>query len=229
MNSILIQKQTKVLRKIFTEDRQRYLLIVTLRYDDDCKNGHNTFSMTGEVWKANKDGQAYGRDCKMCGCLHDTITKHFPELAQYIKWHLCSSDGPMYYIEKTVHLASERDCWGLLKDERKQIVNGRTKLPAWEMFAQNRQTYELVPLYELNKTQDAEQCPVMEYDLIWHSWDNIGEGKARELDDARSSAIWPDASDEDLIAPGLKDRLTARLPKLMEEFQQAMEALGFIY
>jgi len=56
-----------------------------------------------------------------------------------------------------------------------------------------------------------------------------GEGKARELDAARSSAIWPDATDEDLTAPGLEDRLLARLPKLMQEFRAAVESLGFTF
>jgi hypothetical protein len=56
-----------------------------------------------------------------------------------------------------------------------------------------------------------------------------GEGKARELDAARHAAIWPDATDEDLTAPGLKERLEARLPKLLEEFRAAVESLGFVW
>ena len=55
------------------------------------------------------------------------------------------------------------------------------------------------------------------------------EGKKRELDHARSSAVWPDATDEDLTAPGLKERLEARLPALLVEFRAAMESLGFTY
>lgn len=55
------------------------------------------------------------------------------------------------------------------------------------------------------------------------------EGKQRELDHARSTAVWPDATDEDLTAPGLEERLKARLPKLLEEFRAAVESLGFTY
>jgi hypothetical protein len=55
------------------------------------------------------------------------------------------------------------------------------------------------------------------------------EGKSRELSAARDSAIWPDATDEDLTAPGLEERLKARLPALLAEFRQAVESLGFIW
>jgi len=65
---------------------------VTLRYDDECGNGHNTFSITGDF-----DGA--------CGCIHDEIAKRFPELKKYIKWHLTSSEGPMHYIANSMYWA----------------------------------------------------------------------------------------------------------------------------
>lgn len=55
---------------------------------------------------------------------------------------------------------------------------------------------------------------------------HVQQGK---LDYARSTAIWPDATDEDLTAPGLKERLEARLPEVMKEFHEAVTALGFVY
>ena len=45
----------------------------------------------------------------------------------------------------------------------------------------------------------------------------------------RSSAVWPEATDEDLLATGLEGRLQARLPRLIEEFRTAIESLGFVY
>ena len=41
--------------------------------------------------------------------------------------------------------------------------------------------------------------------------------------------VWPDATDEDLTAPGLRERLDARLPGLLTEFRAAMEELGFVW
>lgn len=57
----------------------------------------------------------------------------------------------------------------------------------------------------------------------------IGEGKERQLNLARSCAVWLDATDEELITPGLEQRLKDRLPALMSEFRAAVESLGFTY
>jgi hypothetical protein len=54
------------------------------------------------------------------------------------------------------------------------------------------------------------------------------EGKARDLAAARSTAIWPDATDEELSAEPdvLRAALEARHPRLMEQFRADMEAAG---
>jgi len=225
--SILIKKQTKVYGpKIYTEHGCTYKLTVTVRYDDSCGNGHNTFSITAMQYRKSHNG-AWVEDS--CGCMYETIAARFPELAQYIKWHLTSSDGPLHYITNTVYLVGDRDCWGLRKDELRQIINGKTKKPSWELVARHKVTHEVIPSYKLQKYTDADTAPECEYELIWQSWDKVGEGKVRELDKARRVAIWPDATDEELIAPGLKERLEARLPGLMQEFKATVEGLGFIY
>jgi hypothetical protein len=53
-----------------------------------------------------------------------------------------------------------------------------------------------------------------------------GEGKEPDLEAARASAVWPDATLEQLRD---KEALKARLPGLMKEFRAAMEQLGFDY
>lgn len=59
------------------------------------------------------------------------------------------------------------------------------------------------------------------------------QAKERDLDSARSSAVWPEATNEELCqdAETLKAALLARLPALMEEFQKAMtsDPLNFVY
>jgi len=227
MTSVRTKHQTKTYGpKIYTENETTYKLTATIRYDDSYGNGHNTFSITGAQYY--KDNRGIWREDSV-GCLHEIIAKQLPELAPFIKWHLTSSDGPMHYIGNTVYLAGDRDCCGLRKGERRQIVNGRTRKPSWELVAKHRATGETIPLYVLDRRTDSDTIPTCEYDLIWQSWDKISEGKERELDKARSAAVWPNATDEELTAPGLKERLEARLPKLMEEFRQDMEKLGFIY
>ena len=57
------------------------------------------------------------------------------------------------------------------------------------------------------------------------------EGKPRDFAAARHSAIWEDATEEQLSLPSeeLKKLLIARLPKLMANFKKDIEALGFVY
>ena len=57
------------------------------------------------------------------------------------------------------------------------------------------------------------------------------EGKQRDLDAARRTAIWPEATDAELCAPPeeLKAMLEARAPALAAEFRADMERAGFIW
>jgi hypothetical protein len=60
------------------------------------------------------------------------------------------------------------------------------------------------------------------------SW---SEGKARDLDAARSAAIWPEATDAELSAEpeALRAALTARLPALTAAFRADIEGCGFLW
>jgi hypothetical protein len=138
------------------------IIIAEARFDDDCKNGHNTFAITAEVYdetrrngEQSQVGSKGRRYMTSCGCQHDLVVQHFPELAPLIKWHLTSTDGPMHYIANTIY--------------------------------------------------------------------HVEQGK---LDYARSSAVVPDATPEQL---GSREWLAARLPDLMREFRAAVESLGFVY
>jgi hypothetical protein len=158
MKSILTKRQTKSYVRVFTEDHQQYSLNIKVRYDDECGNGHNTFAITADL--------IHGRRLESCGCLHELVAKHCPELAPYLKWHLTSSDGPMYYIANSIFHA-----------------------------------------------YNTQYGPV-------------------NYDHFRSSAVWPEISDEE-IQSKTPDEMTLalnqRLPALMDEFKTAVESLGFTY
>lgn len=91
-------------------DREKCTFAVEVRFDDELRNGHNSFAITGNI------DTLRGRDV-MGGCLHDEIARYFPELAPLIRWHLSSSAGPMHYIANTLHLASDTDHNGKRKGE----------------------------------------------------------------------------------------------------------------
>jgi hypothetical protein len=115
--SKLIKNQTKTFRKDFLNG----VLVVNVRYDDQCNNGHNTFSITadlydrgfirGETSIVHSNGKKYYLGS--CGCLHDEVKKHFPDLSRAIDFHLCSSDGPLYYIENSLYHFENNDINGI--------------------------------------------------------------------------------------------------------------------
>jgi hypothetical protein len=81
-------------------------MTVKIRFDDQCKNGHNSFSMTAEI--VTNESKRQG-DIAAGGCLHEEIEKIFPELAHLIKWHSSSTDGPMHYPGNVLYLAGDTD------------------------------------------------------------------------------------------------------------------------
>lgn len=240
-----------------------------VRYDDECRNGHNSFSITGTIRVPGK------RDCAACGCLHEEIAQAFPELAHLIKWHLSSSDGPMHYIANTSYHAGDRDCSGRRKgepasfDDCVQFGKNPIKHPLRSSFSKflqdNRQgidgefDFEVFRIDydggERERNLFKPKFTFLGYANKWHecpfdterealdflaalqtcspkflkvptSW---SDGKERELDAARHCAVWPEATDEELTAPGLSDRLLARLPGLLEAMRRDIEALGFVW
>ena len=105
--SVLTKKQVKTFSKenVTINGELWRKIEVRIRYDDECGNGKNSFSVTGSAWyprnlKAN--------DPDTCGCIHELIAAAFPEFEYLIKWHLVSSDAPMYYVENTVYHAADK-------------------------------------------------------------------------------------------------------------------------
>jgi hypothetical protein len=212
-----------------------YRVTIEIRFDDECGNGHNSFGITGEVRDPTKRGDAGFISGGQCV---DEMREAFPELAPLFKWHLVSSDGPMHYLANTLYHASDRDHHGLLKGETRQKRTNKGSL-MWELVADivdgtvlrtpDKYVAErTVPLYALDTLYVGKAPPATPV-LRWQPAMEVGEGKARELNHARSSAVWPDATDEELTAPDLKDKLIARLPQLLADFRAAVEACGFAW
>jgi hypothetical protein len=70
--------------------------IINIKLSDNCKNGHDDFSITAEG--CYKDSNSRDFDC--CGCMHEDILKLMPELKIFVDLHLCDYKGaPMYTVE----------------------------------------------------------------------------------------------------------------------------------
>jgi hypothetical protein len=170
-----------------------YTLKVVIRYDDECGNGHNTFSITSQD-----------------GCTHDLIASLCPDLAHLIKWHLCSSDGPMHYIANTLYHADEHGPDSAYVYEYPREVAG-VKIREKCLVSTS-----------LDKAQEmVDECPDLLYLVVKED-----TAKVANLEYARSSAIAPNATIEQLRD---KQWLMDRLPALLEEFRADIETLGFVW
>jgi hypothetical protein len=69
--------------------------VIKIKLNDECKNGHQDFSITADLYEHGKpESDKY---CLGGGCCHDDILKIAPEFKQFVNLHLCDKDGiPMY-------------------------------------------------------------------------------------------------------------------------------------
>lgn len=252
------------------------LVICSVRFDDQCFNGHNSFAITGHTYIPGRG------DWETCGCIHETIAKVFPELEPLIQWHLFDADGPMHYVANTIYHASnlhngkakgEPCSWDtrvkfgvwpatmkLEKAFREWLfaaIDHRRDTPKSNPY---RKAFEIVEVPHTKKSGDSYQFdPHYSFDDYTSDWykapfktrqdaeefkqclafanedlrivevvTGLSPGKERDLDAARRTANWPEATDEQLCLPKaeLKALLEARLPAMMQEFREAITGAG---
>jgi len=221
--STLTKNQKKTYRKDVIVDGEPVTIIATVRHDDEWGNGHNTFAITAEVYDQHgsaRDGTVThktGKRLKMsaCGCCHDEIAKHFPELREALKFHLCSTDGPLHYVANTMYNARD---------------NGPTHALVRFDDPENGIKAQVVRYCPIEEAKEMCLKPGKVFNYVSRAGYRFEAdektAKKADLEAARNSAIWPDATLEQLQS---KEALEARLPELMREFKATIEALGFEY
>ena len=216
MKSILKRNQTREFVKEghVNEYNEKTDLYVTVRFDDECGNGHNSLSVTANMYEA---GWKIDRKMICEGCIHEEIVQAFPELKRAIDFHLCSTDGPMHYVADSLYHAGNKDCWGLKKGEKRQIRNKRTGKLRWE--------WSVIEGDDIFGYIDSDEKPKETAIMGYVPCYQIGEGKEPDLEAARSCAIWPDAELSDFT----EEKLNARLPELLAELKSIVEDLGMIF
>ena len=206
----ILNQKIKTFAREYMEHGRKQRLSVELRFDDECGNGHETFSITASGWERDHNSwrQTIG------GCCHDEIAKKFPELAPLIKWHLCSTDGPMHYTANTLYHALEHGAthaWVYYKGP-----SASDPLRLGDDGVKER----LLGYLKDDKAREAEGKPG--YRVHWDD----KTIKTANFDHARSTAIWPDATVEQLRD---KAQLEARLPALLDRFKAAMLGAEFVW
>ncbi len=266
--SQLVKSQTMEAAKTIKGGKER--IVCVIRWDDQCGNGHNSFSITGTIYE--KQGNGRWLDAGG-GCIHEEIEKYFPEFKHLIKWHMMTSEGPWGYVENTTYHAGNRDHWGKLEGEphhyETRVKFGNFPITfsykkafiEWLESIDKNWSFEVVPIPHVNRKGDtydfSPKYTVLGFGETWYdcpfdteeealrfasAWENYpvsfvktatswGKGKPRELDAARRSAVWPEATDEQLMLEKeeLKQLLLDRLPGLMWTFKADIDALGLTY
>jgi len=260
----VLTKSQRIEKERVVGDRK---LKMEICHDDCCGNGHNTFTMTADLYERQGDGWVNVGS----GMLHEEIREFFPEYARFLKWHLCSTDGPMHYIANTLYHASDRDFRGKRKGEpvrferrlrftvspgvpfpltlkveeplvdflKKRGCEGErletVEIPHRNEKGSFRARYSFGGYCEdwskapFDSRREAEELQSALADFEWEDFlipVEFSEGKEPDLEAARASAIWPDATLDQLRD---RDALEKRLEALLREFRSDVESLGFVY
>ena len=178
-------------------------IVVTARMEWINGNAEPYFGLTTDVYTR-------GGRLESGGCQHDLIREHFPELAYLIKWHLCGPSGPLHYIANTTYFATSVPEFADTYRVSITDPSGHGEL----YFRKN--TPEMV--------QELEECfgRVGHLQITSERERNLTPRKA-DLAAARRTALWPDATLEQLADI---DALFERLPGLQAEFKAAMQEAG---
>ena len=209
----LTKKQTKTFRSSSFVDQYGDTMKIecTIRYDDQCGNGHNSFSITGSVYRINQSWSS--QNPETCGCIHDDIKRAFPELEKYIKWHGINSNGPSFYIANTMYHARQHSA----KMCHIVTLGAAKKLTTCLKYTEITNAQKCI--------DEIHESTGLKKELISIHVDEK-TAKESDIEAARDTAIWPDATLEQL---NNKDALEARLPALIEEFKLVIEELGMVY
>lgn len=100
MNTQLTQQETtKDLRhSILAHDAKGNPIYIKIRLNDECKNGHQDFAITADIYEKGKPKT--DRYFISGGCCHEEIVKAAPDLEIFVRLHLCDWEGiPMYAVE----------------------------------------------------------------------------------------------------------------------------------
>lgn len=89
-------KEDTLVGDTFFEGGKHYLFTYSIKLDDNYKNGHLTFSFTGEI----KVKKRNGRLCDYIGgAIADIIVYFKPELEKFSRLHTCNHLGQPMYID----------------------------------------------------------------------------------------------------------------------------------
>lgn len=178
---------------ITTKDSEGNDLVIEIRLNDECKNGHQDFSITGSGFTKGKPHT--DRNCIYGGCCHEKIEKARPSLKMFINLHLCDWEGiPMYAVENGFyHLRSGFN---------------NTKPNETAFKAEFCEYYRITPQQfdTLNKCHNKTQYAVCLKDLgILKQWKAEAEAAIKALEELTGQEFLSDSVKSQYNAPTLAE------------------------
>lgn len=154
-------KENTQIDDTFFEGGKIYLFTYSIKLDDNCKNGHLTFSFTGEIKVKKGNGRLYDY---ISGAIADIIVYFEPELEKFNQLHTCNHLGQPMYID----------------DIRYSINKGRTN----EQIAKIYNIPNLEAIETLQNTSDNKE---LFYYLVFRlgiaeTWEKQAEEAIREME-----------------------------------------------
>lgn len=139
-----------------------------IKLDDECKNGHLTFSFTGKIKVKKGNGRYY---TLISGAIGEIITYFKPELSMFEKLHLCNHLGQPTYIDNI----------------RYHINEGKTDREISEM-------YNISDTKAIEILRNASDNKDLFYYLVFRlgvaeNWENLAGEAIREIEKRRKCKL----------------------------------------
>ena len=136
--------------------------------DDECKNGHLTFSFTGSIKIKKSNGRYY---TLISGAIGNIITYFKPELSMFEKLHLCNHLGQPTYIDNI----------------RYHINEGKTDREISEMYnISDTKTIEILR----NASDNKDLFYYLVFRLgVAENWENLAGEAIQEIEKRRKCKL----------------------------------------
>lgn len=139
-----------------------------IKLDDECKNGHLTFSFTGKIKVKKGNGRYYDF---ISGAIGDIIAYFKPELSIFEKLHICNHLGQPMYID----------------DIRYHINEGKSNQEISEM-------YNISDMKAIEILRNASDDKNLFYYLVFRlgvaeNWENLANEAIQEIEKRSGSKL----------------------------------------
>ena len=179
---------------VFTDTRiiGNEKLTVKICLTDECKNGHQDFSITGNLYERRNDSYKWVAG----GCLHNEILRFFPQYKMFVDLHLCDYSGAPMHAVANMHYHMK---------EGKFNSNDRKEKPFKEEFCKY---YRITSLQfdELKKAQNKTHFAIILQDLsIPQQWKKEANRAIKALEGLTGNEFLNDSERSQLIMPSEKE------------------------